>query len=230
MKKTYIAVVFIVVSGLITSCEKIFLEKDPANDPVVNFDLLWETLDEKYSLFVFKKINWDSAYHVFRPMVYDGMSNQELFKVMSDMLFLLKDGHTNLFSLFNRSRNWEWYLNAPPNFNFNIIERNYLGNDYLITGPLINAIIDSVGYIYYSSFGSDVSSEQIAYVINRFRHLKGIIIDVRDNSGGNMRNVKRIASAFAIKKVLTHYQLYKTGPGHNEFSDPEPHYIEPSSV
>ncbi|HDR51434.1 MAG TPA: hypothetical protein ENN90_07415 [Mariniphaga anaerophila] len=39
-------------------------------------------------------------------------------------------------------------MDYPANFNENIVFRNYLGNDYLMTGPLHNQIIDSVLYVY----------------------------------------------------------------------------------
>lgn len=193
-----------------TSCEKAFLKKDPANDPVSNFDLLWETLDKQYSYFTYKQIDWDAVYQTYRPLVYDEMNDKELFQVMSDMLFVLKDGHTNLTSSFDRSRNWEWYLNSPPNFNYDVIQRNYLGTDYRITGALINTVIDSIGYIYYGSFANPVRESDMDFVLQEFGHVKGIIIDVRNNSGGNTQNINRIASRFTDQKMISQYWVYNT--------------------
>ena len=39
----------------------------------------------------------------------------------------------------------------------------------------------------------------------------------------------RIASRFTNEKVLTGYISYKQGPGHNDFSSPEPIYVEPAT-
>jgi C-terminal processing protease CtpA/Prc len=39
----------------------------------------------------------------------------------------------------------------------------------------------------------------------------------------------RIASRFTNEKVLTGYLSYKTGPRHNDFSKPEPLYVEPAT-
>ena len=220
-------ILIIIGSLFLFSCEKVLLEKDPANDPVTNFELLWETVDQKYAYFNLKDIDWDSVYTANRPKVHDGMSTYELYKVLSDMLYILRDGHVNLITPFDFTRNWTWYLNSPQNFNYSVIERNYLGNNYLITGPLINTVIDSVGYIYYGSFSSGVSSSQIKFVLNNFKGLKGVIFDVRDNGGGNTMNADILASHFAKEKVLTHYEMFKTGPGHNDFSEPIPQYLEP---
>ena len=57
----------------------------------------------------------------------------------------------------------------------------------------------------------------------------GLIIDVRDNGGGNLTNSSRIAARFTDKLVLTGYIQHKTGPGHNDFSEMEPIYLEPSN-
>ena len=57
----------------------------------------------------------------------------------------------------------------------------------------------------------------------------GLIIDVRDNGGGNLTNSSRIAARFTDKLALTGYIQHKTGPGHNDFSEMEPIYLEPSN-
>ena len=44
---------------LTINCEKLFIGKDPANDPESNFEILWNTFDRHYALFVIKNIDWD---------------------------------------------------------------------------------------------------------------------------------------------------------------------------
>jgi hypothetical protein len=227
--RKYLLWLLIPVSMLgILSCEKILLGKDPANDPVENFELLWHNLDQKYSFFTYKNVNWQAVYDEYRPQVYSGMSDAALFDVMRNMIYELRDGHTSLSSPFDLARNWDWYLNSPPNYNFDIIEREYLGNDYLITGPFLNQFLDSVGYIHYRSFGSGFTAEQLNFVLQRFENTKGLIIDVRNNGGGNSDFAQFLAARFTNEEVLTQYWLYKTGPGHDDFSSPEPKYLTPS--
>lgn len=220
----------ILLSAVLGSCQKGLIEKDPENNPVNNFDYLWNQLKQKYALFEFKNVNWDEVYERYRPRVHNEMSDYRLFSVMDSMLFELRDGHTNLTSPWNRSRNWEWYLNSPPNFNYDVIERNYLGNKYWIIGPLSITVIDSIGYLYYGSFSSRVSDAQMQYALNGFGKVKGIIIDVRHNTGGSTENIDVIASRFTDNKVHTCSWIYKTGPGPNDFSAPEKKYIEPAKA
>ncbi|MCF8302237.1 MAG: S41 family peptidase [Bacteroidales bacterium] len=218
------------LSGLfaLVSCEKALVEPDPANEPKKNFDILWETFDKKYTFFELKNIDWDSVYHVYEPNVKPGMSRYELFDVMDNMLYTLEDGHVNLVSRFDVSRNWNWRLDYPSNFDYDLVERHYLGNDYERTGPFQNKVIDSIGYVYYGSFANSVSNFNINYLVAKFWHTKGIIFDIRDNGGGYTSNVERIVSRFADKKRLVSLTYYKNGPVHNDFTDPVEEHIEPA--
>lgn len=210
------------------ACEKALLGEDPADAPVENFELFWNDLDQKYAFFEYKNIDWNAVYNEYRPQVHNEMTEGELFGVLREMIFLLRDGHTSLTTPFDLARNWQWYLDSPANYNYEVIEREYLGDDHRITGPLLNQIIDSVGYIHYRSFSSGVQEYHLDIVLERFENTKGLIIDVRNNTGGSTETAKRIASRFTEEEVLTQYWLYKNGPGHGDFSDPEAKYLEPS--
>ncbi len=213
---------------LLMSCEKLLIEKDPENTPINNFELLWETIDRKYSFFTYKNINWDSLYHEYRPRVHNRMTNRQLFNLMADLLFHLKDGHVNLESGFDRSGNWEWYKDAPNNFNYSLLRTFYLKGDYVRTGPFVSKVIDSIGYVYIGSFSERVKPEHIDSIIKRFYGLKGIVFDVRSNGGGYSTNVGIVAGRFSDRRRLAAYKLFKTGPGHDDFTDPQPVYLSPA--
>lgn len=211
----------------IIACEKLMIEKDQENNHENNFELLWSTIDKKYSFFEFKNINWDSIRQEYRPKINNNLTNRQLFDIMADMLFELKDGHVNLYSDFDRSENWEWYSKYPSNFNSILVEFNYLGNDSVNIGPFTTNIIDSIGYIYLRSFSDKIKDRDADMIIERFSEMKGIILDVRNNSGGLSIGGKLLASRFADRKRRVSYILYKTGPGHGDFSEPQPNYISP---
>jgi len=228
MKK--ITIIIITVVFILTSCEKVLLEKDPKNNPFENFESLWKTADEKYSFFEYKNIDWDEVCNIYRPQISDNMSDEHLFYVLGNMLTELRDGHVNLVSPFNISRYSFQYPN-PENFNFRLLKDNYIGWDYNITGPLINTFIERdghlIGYIYYGSFSRMVSTWHIDYVISRFRNTKGIILDMRSNGGGTVTNIHTIGSRFADKKRLIYSSALKNGSGYNDFGDPAEVYMEP---
>ena len=205
---------------LLPACERGLIEPDPASTPVTNFDLLWKTVDEKYSYFSHKNIDWNATYAKYRPRVRDGMPKEELFGIMADMLFELRDGHVNLIAPFNVSRNWEWYLGYPQNYNPVLIERTYLNRDYESAQPFRTRAIDSVGYIRYGSFQSGIAGATVDSLVKKYAGLKGIIIDVRDNGGGSIANVDVLAGRFTKTDVTVGYTRYKRGPGHDDLSQP----------
>lgn len=206
----------------LSACEQAFIEPDPADTPVENFDLLWTTVDEKYAFFEFKDIDWDEIYRRYRPRVNDNVSDEQLFAIMADMLFELRDGHVNLTSDFDVSRNWDWFQDYPANFNETILERNYLGRDFRIVSPFITQEIRDVGYIRYPSFLNIIDPDQLDRLISSYANAKGIIIDIRDNGGGALVNAETIATRLAQRdgeeEITVGYIRYKEGPGHNNFT------------
>ena len=87
----------------------------------------------------------------------------------------------------------------------------------------------NIGYIRYESFSAGVGDGNLDEVLYYLQICNGLIIDVRDNGGGNLTNSSRIAARFTDKLALTGYIQHKTGPGHNDFSEMEPIYLEPSN-
>lgn len=223
---------------LFSSCEEVLIQEEYEENAIEVFNALWTTIDENYTFFDLKGIDWDEVYTENRPRVENGMRRDSLFNVLSDMLFELRDGHVNLQAGFDLSRNWQWYLDYPPNFDWDIIERNYLGDDYEISGPFYNRVIDSIGYVHYESFEDNVSDNLVQYLISKFSPrvvnetdtiiVKGMVFDVRDNGGGKLSNVENIVNRFADERRLVHYWQYKDGPGHNDFTDRIPKYVEPA--
>ncbi|NJN33596.1 MAG: hypothetical protein HC817_04415 [Saprospiraceae bacterium] len=186
------------------------IKADSPNTPTHCFNLLWSTVNEKYAFFDYKEIDWDSVRRVNAPKISDSMSQDSLFKVLSSMLSALRDGHVNLATTVNRSRYWSWREAFPDNYNPNFIFRHYFKSDFHLTGNLPNQILpDSIGLVAYSSFSSPIPDIHIDYVMKRFEHCKGIIIDVRDNGGGAMSYVFKLMSRFIDKKMIAGYAHLK---------------------
>jgi hypothetical protein len=227
MKKTILLFPFLL---LFVSCEKVFMPRSRSADPVKVFDTLWETIDKGYSFFEYKHIDWNAVYQTYRPQINNNMSDRELFNKCAEMLRILKDGHVNLRAGFSTSYYFDFYLNYPSNFNKEIIDRNYL-RGFEVTGPLYHSILNgNIGYIYYGSFARPFTDEQLDVVLNRFNvisGLKGIIIDVRNNEGGNPANAYRFFKRIATQPTLLYRTRYKNGPARNDFAEEQESIIEP---
>lgn len=228
MKKFYYILSIIGVIAF-TSCEKILMEKELSADAVNNFNVLSNVIKEKYSYLSLKNINWDSIVSANKSRIKNGMNPIDEFQVYSDMLYQLKDGHVNLYSGFDRSRNWEWYLDSPPNFNWNVIERNYLGENYFISGGLKHTILeeDKYGYVYYGSFSSGMSYIEFVKSYFKASDVKGIIIDVRNNGGGYLSYATDFANAFTDQERVGYLEYIKSGINKDDFFTPIEHLIKP---
>ena len=212
-----------------TSCEKAILGSDPTDSPDQLFEYLWNDIHNRYSYFELKNINWEEVKEKYQPLIYPGMSEQALFEVLADMLFELEDGHVNLTSPFNRSRNWEWFQDFPLNYNQGIIDREYLEMDFWITGPLRHQMIDSVLYVNYRSFSDPITDRTLMELVKRAQGTLGVIIDLRSNGGGNLSNALKLASAFTDQSYKYGSVRIKTGPCADCFSSWTDLRVEASS-
>ena len=208
-------------------------EDDYADDPVGNFEQLWKIIDEQYCFLEAKGIDWDAVHEKYRKLVVPTMSNDDLFDLLSQMLYTLKDGHVNLSSAKRTSFYDEWYQGYDWNYREDILYQTYLGSAssgyYTAAGLKYKIFDNNIGYIRYESFSAGVGNGNLDEVLLYLSPCNGLIIDVRDNGGGNLTNSTRIAARFTNEKTLTGYIQHKTGPGHNDFSEMEPIYLEPSN-
>lgn len=214
--------------GLTSSClDDEDLEED--NTYLGNFEACWRAMDEHYCYFDLKGVDWDMVYAAYLPVMRDSVhSNIDAFNVLNSMLGTLRDGHTNLYSSFNVGRNWSWYEDYPQNFDRTLLERYYLGTNYWIAGGMYYGMLsDTIAYVYYPSFSSTVGESNMDYVLGLLSNAKGLIFDVRDNGGGTLTNVNTIANRFCTEKTTFGYIQHKTGPGHNDLSEPVALTIEP---
>ena len=211
-------------------CEALFIPAGNGTRETELFEEAWTFTDREYSFFEFKNIDWDATRSQFASRVSDGMGEEALFDVLADMLFVLRDGHVNLSSPFDFSRNWTWYLNSPPNFNADILERNYFNGEQQFVGGFTIYDFGDVGYVRYSSFINAVSPTSLNYIFGDvFRNKRGVILDVRNNGGGSVLNRDFLVSRFTDTEVVAGRQRYKNGPEHDDFSDFEDITIAPSA-
>jgi hypothetical protein len=233
MKKINIILLVCFTAFAFTSCEKAFMKPDEIDDPVNVFEYLWKRVDQLYTYFDVKGVDWDSVHTVYRPMVYEGMSDDSLFSVCAAMLNTLRDGHTNLFSDFDimRSDTISYWMSEYNYFDENVVLQNYLTLIYHQTGSIKhNAIRDGkVAYLRYPSFSSTLTVEDLKYVTERYKDCDGLILDLRQNGGGSVSYMYRLLSIFDCHEQPLFTTQRKAGPDRNDFTAPETSYAPASS-
>lgn len=203
----------------LTGCHN--LDSEP-NTAAGNLRALWTAVDEHYCYFNEKNIDWDSVYSVYAGRVSSSTTATELFDICSDMLAELKDGHVNLACPWEVSYYRGWWSDYPQNYDARVIQEYYFNFKYHTAGALDYGILtaDSIGYIHYSTFSSAIPEHTLDYIMLSMKNCPGLIIDVRDNGGGDLTNVERLVSRFLDTPITAGYIIHKTGKGHSDFSTP----------
>lgn len=230
MKKILSCLIIFFTSLCLVSCVD---EEEQDNTPQGNFEALWKIIDEHYCFFDYKQqvygLDWNAVHEKYKVRISPDMTSDQLFEVLTAMLAELRDGHVNLSRSADYGRYWSWYEDYPSNYSDTLI-RQYLGTDYKIAAGLKYRILDTnIGYIRYESFTDAIGEGNIDEVINRLQLCQGLIIDIRNNGGGNLTNAEKLAARFFDQDTTVGYMQHKTGTGHNDFSELKEQRIETSS-
>lgn len=225
----YIYSALLAATTMLSSCHDI---PEYADDPQGNFEALWTIIDEHYCFLREKSIDWDAIHTTYGEKVKPAMTREELFIVCAEMLSELKDGHTNLSSPWETSYYRQWWSDYPQNYDGRLIEEHYFNFNYRqVTGVKYGILPQgNIGYMGYGSFTSIVGEGNLDAILSYFATCDGLIIDVRDNGGGNMDMVKRFVARFITNRITAGYMIHKTGPGRDEFSKPFEYHIDPAPV
>jgi hypothetical protein len=230
VKKIFYILLLVVM--IFSSCSDLFIESDPENNPENNFEIFWREFDRYYSFFMYKEIDWYAQYYKYRPQVTTSTTGEELFTILSSMVDILKDGHVNIYTPHGTYAYEDWWRDYPINYDSEIIKQNYLKNGYRIVGNDIftyGILNEEIGYIHISSFGGlEDWNLKIDNILENYKNLKGLVIDVRNNGGGSTNYSDHLAPRFADQRRLYAYIQWRNGPNHDDFTEPTEDYVEPS--
>lgn len=207
-----------------------------------NFEHLWKEFDQRYALFLPKRIDWNLMYEVYRPKVKKETTDDELFKIMSQMLGYLNDFHVTLVSkdparMYRSGKSteimWDRFGSLDSFYRFfneRPINKKYTQEEIHERSTFAYAwIAKDIGYIHLNGFNDMVASTTaIDEILKYFHNAKNLVIDVRRNGGGDDKVGKAIADRFADKKRLYMITKTKNGPKHDDFSKAKKWFVEPS--
>ena len=230
MKHSLLYIIMCIPLLCLSSCID---EDEYDNSPQGNFEALWEILDEHYCFFDYKRdaygLDWNEVRARYSNRIDATMNSDQLFEVLSDMLAELRDGHVNLSSTGNLARYWTWKEGYPANSSDSLYRR-YLGTDYKIAaGASYRVLDDNIGYVRYESFLDGMGEGNLDKMLINLMFCQGLIIDVRDNGGGNLTYAERFAARFFNERTHVGYIQHKTGKGHSDFSSLDEQWLDPSS-
>lgn len=227
MKKRFIYTI-ISIALFLSSCEKVYFRED-IDDPEYIFESFWNEVDRNFSFFLYLNLNWDSIHTEYCTKVNQNTSSYELAQILGQMIVLLKDGHSDLFTGYGQFYYSDWHAKYPVNRlsdNTSYFEYYKTENDNIFYGKIKAA---NLGYINIKTFrGNDtLQYSVIDKILTDFITTDGIIIDVRSNTGGNAFNGKIISKRFADSRRFVHKIRYRNGINHNDFTPWVNNYLDP---
>ncbi len=225
MKRIIIVLVF---SGFLINCSED--EYGPVScslpEGLDMFDELWMTFDQEYAAFEILNQDWDEIRDIYRPQVTRASSSVVLFEVFKSMLFALEDAHADLqtnSSLGNIQYYYEVANAAPNNYiGWNDLKLNYLENTTEVNSKLAYGSIKgtSIGYLRVETFSGKASDFNLVdRLLSEFENLEGIVVDIRNNDGGEEVNGYEIAGRLTNTEVKYRYGRLKDGCEPNQLTD-----------
>jgi carboxyl-terminal processing protease len=222
--------------------------------PEKTFETLWLTFEDHYAFFKMRHIDWKAAYKQYRPLVNAQTSNDSLYAVFTKMLAPFQDNHINLIvpgvkqfksikpSFFQKEFSndslvmsfWKMVDHTLAQSGFGPLQYAgpaFNGRKLFVFTTSKNTVYLRFNRCFVSQEADNVPDAKVAgrildTVFAAFKGKNKIIIDVRDNIGGNDEFAYEVAGRFAGKKVLGMTKRIRKG-GYEDFDKPEKWYIEP---
>jgi hypothetical protein len=209
--------VFVLIVLLATGCSK-KETPGPASDPRNIFETVWSDFDRHYPYFHHKNIDWDSIYDIYAGKISESTSNTALFNTIGEMTLVLKDIHVNLSSSlgnYHYSKKENYPRNSPD------LASGYLDNVFLDNSKAVCGNIADEPFLYLqikTFVGSTAEFRTIASMLDSLRSHEGLIIDIRDNGGGNELNGRAFAGRLSDSEQLYKYTRTRNGNNWDDFS------------
>jgi carboxyl-terminal processing protease len=216
-------------------------------DPEKNFKVLWETFNKRYPFFQLRNVDWEKQYQTYRPRVTGNTSDDVLFDIFCQMLDPLDDGHVELEAHASGHQKKRYFTpEKKPRFRreftsreikqlFKTSAKTLVANGF---GKPAETEAWMLRYCRSEEFGyirilelEGVSKRRLTAALDKiardFRGLKGIIIDIRDNPGGEDSIAITIINRFCDRKRVAFHRKTKIGSGEDDFTPLKTWYLEP---
>ncbi len=196
------------------------------------FDATWSAIDRGYGNFAESRLDWMTVRRVFRPRAASAPNDSALFAVLADMLGVLNDAHVTLRHETLRFSGGGRPLTPTGDFSIDVIAQRYVGREMhtALSGTIrYGWLADSIGYLYLSEFGPtrDVSAV-LDSAFAEFTESHGLVIDIRDNRGGNDVTGQRLLNLIADERRLYMTTSARALSDHGSFLPPHPFYLAPA--
>jgi hypothetical protein len=212
---------------LALGCTSLLVGPDAELDRVGLLDQVWRDVDRHYASFVVKGLQWDSLHDAYSTRAAQAANDSALADVVGAMLSELRDYHVNLW-VGSRGYRYGGFDARPAFFNpavvaYYVTDLGGAPNGHMAFG---HAAPD-VGYVWILHFSRDGFDVDIDTALARLADVSALVIDVRDNPGGELFNAVTVAGRFADGDRTYGFKRFRDGPAHDDLSPPEGQVVSP---
>jgi len=224
-------------------------DKIPPNTPEENYAIYWQTFAENYAFFGLRHMDWQAVDRDFRPQVTASTKPEDLFRILRSMIEPLQDTHTGIDADDIRQEFEGWRPDPNHLEEADWAKARAVVNSRYVRGELrafcnghleFGMLNHSIGYLRITTFydytdregyGNSLAALEQALdsIFRDSESLKGLIVDVRFNKGGDDPLGIEIASRLANKKYLAYSKVVRNDARAGlHFSSPQPVWVIPS--
>lgn len=220
--------IFILISMLLlSSCEATLFEKAPDTNAEAVFEEIWTNFDAYYAPFEERNVDWDALYAEFRPQLNANSTDEDLYRVVTQMITKLDDGHVSLTAPNKKVYFANRVFREKPEdnlYNKEVIQTNYLNGQFEEAEHTFYGKIGNIPYINLNVVNAEWSYLQDALKLNP--DAPGIIIDLRHNQGGDFTFALQEIEKLNAEKHLVFKSRTKNGPGKEDFTEWHEWYLK----
>ncbi|MEL6943915.1 MAG: S41 family peptidase, partial [Bacteroidota bacterium] len=169
----------------------------------------------------------------------ENSTEEDLYNTLVEMMDLLDDGHVSLFTgqealpFFGSGPAFKLFEAGLLDFIDTDVIKSYLEEEIaaIEDDEIIHGLLpDNIGYIYIGSMFENLAfwEEVMDGIMDDLKDTRAIILDLRNNGGGEDEAGRLITSYFTDSEAMYMKVRYKNGPNPNDFEAVREWSIAPS--
>jgi hypothetical protein len=181
-------------------CGELIVPENSENLSVEDFEAAWSFIDSLYPMLREKGIDWDSVHAWYRPKA-EVARGDEAHQILHDLVETLRDGHAYyqtvgggvVFPYVSHRLRRDRSTFSP------YVVRRYLSGEMAVTGTRTmeyGFLEGNLGYLRVTTFDPTHMMADLPAVMGFLSGTDGLVLDVRNNDGGELTNVATLVGWF----------------------------------